>query len=51
MQVGTATFTRPRVMVDILEELPSLISELGANSYRETVERFHDRRRQRSASR
>lgn len=30
VQVGTATFTDPRTMVGILEELPHLLEELGA---------------------
>ena len=37
VQVGTATFTRPHVMPEILAELPGVLSELGAGSAAELV--------------
>jgi dihydroorotate dehydrogenase (NAD+) catalytic subunit len=37
VQVGTATFTRPHVMSEILAELPGVLSELGAGSAAELV--------------
>ncbi len=37
VQVGTATFTRPQAMIDILDELPSLLDQFGVRSHRELV--------------
>ncbi len=37
VQVGTATFTRPQVMSEILAELPALLTEMGAESVAELV--------------
>lgn len=37
VQVGTATFTRPRVMAEIIAELPEVLDGLGAASARELI--------------
>lgn len=37
VQVGTATFTRPHVMSEILAELPEVLTEMGAGSSAELV--------------
>lgn len=37
VQVGTATFTRPQVMVEILDDLPAVLHDLGAHSTAELV--------------
>jgi dihydroorotate dehydrogenase (NAD+) catalytic subunit len=37
VQVGTATFTRPQTLVQILDELPRLLDELGVRSVRDLV--------------
>lgn len=45
VQVGTASFTRPQTMLEILAELPALLSELGVRKPAELVgalDRFDD---------
>ena len=34
VQVGTATFTRPEAMIDILSDLPDLLREAGVSAFR-----------------
>ena len=39
VQVGTATFTRPQVMTDILDDLPLVLDRLGVDTVTDLVGR------------
>ena len=41
VQVGTATFRRPRAIAEILQRLPELMAEIGADSVADAVGRAH----------
>jgi dihydroorotate dehydrogenase (NAD+) catalytic subunit len=49
VQVGTATFRRPRAIQEILEQLPRLLGACGLSSIREQIGRAHRHPREQSA--